>query len=153
MKIAILDNYIPKSYTKELNIVENLVVNDDYKVVERRIEEHNYNDHGINVARILNKYAPKAKIISIQIFDDESMGKIEKLLAALEYCYRENINLINMSVGTSHLCDSFLMEDIISKLYQNGQIVVAAQSNDKLLSFPATFGSVISVRSAERGKA
>lgn len=150
MKIAVIDEGVIPTFKDELNIVEDLMVNDENLVVNRPDDVQVITDHGLNVCKIINMYAPEAKIISIRIFNSlEMKTSIEKLIAAFEYCLDKEIPIIHLSGGTVNLFDDYLLRDVIKKIINNNQIIVAAHSNKKGLSFPALYPCVFSARANE----
>lgn len=150
MKIAVLDGGIISEFKDGLNIVEDLMVNSENLVINRPEGVPVITDHGLNVCKIINMYAPKAEIISIRIFSTlEMRTSIETLIAAFKYCLDNKIPIIHFSGGTVNLIDDFLLKDLIKKVINNGQIIVAAHSNNTGLSFPALYPNVFSARANE----
>lgn len=138
MKIAVIDEGVKPEFKEKLNIIEDLMVNSENIVVKKEKDVQILSDHGLNVCKIINIHAPEAEIVSIRIFDSLDMkGNIDGLIAAFKYCLHKNIPIINFSGGTVNLSDDFLLKDLIKKIINNGQIIVAAHSNSKGLSFPA----------------
>ncbi len=150
MKIAVIDEGVISEFKDELNIIEDLIVNDKNLVVNRSDDIPAITDHGFNVCKIINMYAPEAEIISIRIFSTlEMKTSIEALIAAFEYCLDKRIPIIHLSGGTINLSDDYLLRDVIKKIINNNQIIVAAHSNNKGLSFPAAYLGVFSARADE----
>ncbi len=73
-------------------------------------------------------------------------SSIDDLETALLWCLNNNISIISISLGTTYYKDYDRLRDIVQRLISNGTIIVAAHSNENLLSFPASFSSVIGVR-------
>lgn len=150
MKIAVIDGGVIPAFKDELNIIEDLMVNSENLVVNRPDDVQVITDHGLNVCKIINMYAPEAEIISIRIFNTlEMKTSIENLIAAFEYCLDKRVPIIHLSGGTVNLFDDYLLRDVIKEIINNNQIVVAAHSNSKGLSFPALYPSVFSARADE----
>jgi len=148
MKIAVIDEGIVPTFKDELNIVEDLMVNSENSVVNRPDNVPVITDHGLNVCKIINMYAPEAEIISIRIFSTiEMKTSTDKLIAAFEYCLDKQIPIIHLSGGTVNLFDDYLLRDVIKKIINNNQIIVAAHSNNKGFSARADelFGSYCEV--------
>lgn len=150
MKIAVIDEGVIPTFKDELNIVEDLMVNDENLVVNREDDVQVITDHGLNVCKIINMYAPEAEIISIRIFSTiEMKTSIENLIAAFKYCLDKEIPIIHLSGGTVNLFDDYLLRDVIKEIINNNQIIVAAHSNKKGISFPAFYPCVFSARADE----
>lgn len=150
MKIAVIDEGVIHELKDELNIIEDLMVNSENSVVNRPDDIHVITDHGLNVCKIINMYAKEAEIISIRIFSSlEMKANIEALIAAFKYCLENSISIIHLSGGTVNLFDDYLLRDVIKSIINNNQIIVAAHSNNKGLSFPAIYPGVFSARADE----
>lgn len=150
MKIAVIDEGVISELKDELNIIEDLIVNDKNLVVNRSDDIPAITDHGFNVCKIINLYAPEAELVSIRIFSTlEMKTSIEALMAAFEYCLDKRIPIIHLSGGTVNLSDDYRLKNIIKKIINNNQIIVAAHSNNKGLSFPAAYLGVFSARAGE----
>ena len=85
------------------------------------------------------------QLISIKILDRETgTGTKDALVAALNWCAAQNIDLINMSMGTRQYTDFKYISQVINTL--SNTIIVAAYSNQNTLTFPACLKSVVGVR-------
>lgn len=147
MKIAVIDEGVMPEFKDELNIREDLMVNSKNLVVNSSNDVPIVTDHGFNVCKIINMYAPEAEIIIIRIFDTlEMRTNIEKLIAAFEYCLDKKVPIIHLSGGTVNLFDDYILRNVIKKIINNNQIIVAAHSNNKGISFPAIYPCVFSAR-------
>ena len=125
MKIAVIDEGIVPTFKDELNIVEDLMVNSENSVVNRPDNVPVITDHGLNVCKIINMYAPEAEIISIRIFSTiEMKTSTDKLIAAFEYCLDKQIPIIHLSGGTVNLFDDYLLRDVIKKIIKGGCIII-----------------------------
>lgn len=150
MKIAVIDEGVLPVFNKELNIIENLMVSSENLVINTSDDVLISTDHGFNVCKIINKYAPEAEIISIRISNStEVNANIKALITAFKYCFDNNISIIHFSGGSVNLKDDYLLRDIIKDIINNDQIIIAAHSNSKGLSFPAVYPYVFSVRASE----
>lgn len=106
-------------------------------------------EHGTHVAGIIagdndviTGVAPNAQLAIMKVFSDMTSGaKTSWLIAALEDCMNLDVDVINMSLGSS--CgfstqdDKKNIEDIYSRVKQAGISLIAAASND----YNATMGS------------
>lgn len=153
MKIAVIDDVVPKIFHEKLNIIKSIIVDDNLKCIEKSSNSMTMSNHALNVCAIINKYAPTAEIINIGISDKDSIkANINKLIAGLKYCFNEKIPLVNLSMGSTSLCDDYLLRDIISRMYYNKQIIISAKSNNSFISFPAIYPNVLSVEATELNK-
>lgn len=101
IRVAIIDNGINELHLKrevEKSIVtdENgMYIDDEKNIVHQQFQ------HGTNCAMILEKYCSDCHLVSIKILDENGRGAIKSIYPALEWCYENQIRLINLSLGTS----------------------------------------------------
>ena len=84
--------------------------------------------------------------MDLQALDCYGRATSSEVYNALKWCYRNNIQVINMSLGTIYIKDIQRLYPIIRKLIQKGCVIVAAYSNEGLQSYPACAKDVIGVR-------
>lgn len=126
-----------------------------------------YNDvtgHGTNVAGIIaankNEYgiigiAPNVSLYSIRVLDEDNMAPISRIIAGIEWAIENDIDVLNMSFGTSNY--SSLFYQTIRKAYESGMVLVASAGNTGTetneVTYPAKFDEVISVGSCDEAGA
>ena len=94
MKIVVIDTGIKQSfaqYVDEFYYIEGQEVYKGNKDTE--------NDHGGICAAIIKKYFTESEIVSMQILDENGKTDIDRLLLALEWCLKQEINIISLSLG------------------------------------------------------
>ncbi|MDR2600653.1 MAG: S8 family serine peptidase [Oscillospiraceae bacterium] len=102
--------------------------------------------HGSICAGIIKKYAPNTQIGSIRFLDNKGRGTINGLVTSIKWCIDNNVKLIHLSNGTTQACDIPKLYKVISEAVHKGIIIVSACKNERNVSFPASFESVIGVR-------
>lgn len=144
IQIAVIDSGINENLTGEILIKNSLLVNDDNCIVEDgtvpKIDEFL---HGTICALIIEKYCPGNVYTAIRILDHKGTGGVKKLEPALEWCYQNNIKLVNLSLGTTHYKEREILNRLINKYTYKGLVIVAAISNIGYFTFPASFANVI----------
>ena len=146
MLIAIIDGGVEASVLEGIQLKEDLNVDASGLIRKRRKNERIVSGHGSICASIIGKYAPDAKFCSIRIFNKKELRtNHKKLIAALEWCYKEKIPIVHLSVGTGHLSDYKVVRNIVSKMIKKHQIIVAAHSNTDLYSIPASLAGMFGV--------
>jgi len=84
-------------------------------------------------------------LTSLKVLDNTTgVGTNNALVTALRWCADQDIDLINMSMGTRQYSDFPHIVDAVNRL-QNS-VIVAACSNSNTLTFPACLPTVIGVR-------
>ena len=103
VKIAVIDNGINRNLVKKEKLRDEVVVDANNECKEEHSEIHIKDFmHGTICALIIEKYCPDCVFSSIRILDQLGKGGIEKIEPALEWCYQNNINVVNLSLGTTH---------------------------------------------------
>lgn len=102
--------------------------------------------HGTAVYYLLRRFAPKARILPIKIFDTSFSTTYEYLLAALEYVYEHiDCKVIHLSNGVTYCEDIVYFKELCHKIREKGMIIVSAFDNGGAISYPAAFPDVIGV--------
>jgi subtilisin family serine protease len=94
--------------------------------------------------------APDAHIYSVRILDYAATGTASDITAGLEWCLNNNMQIVNMSLGSCE--DSISVERAIDALYDHGILLIAAAGNDgngmgtgDSIDNPARYNSVVAV--------
>lgn len=144
--IAVIDDGINEKYYNNCRLKYNIEISNELNVIERKIYDKHIYSHGTICAAIIHKYSPEACISSIKILNENGQAEKQKLVRAIEWCIDKRINIINLSLGTSYFYDYEIIFDITKKAIKKGIIIIAASSNSGLITYPAYFTDVISVK-------
>jgi len=111
------------------------------------------NGHGTHVAGIIAALdnnqgvvgvAPSADLFAVKSLDRRGSGYLSDIIEGIDWSIRNNINVINMSLGTTANILSF--HEAITRAYNSGIIIVAASGNDgRAINYPAAYSEVIAV--------
>jgi len=101
--------------------------------------------HGTACAGIIRKKAPRADLFSIRIFDESLSTDGRLLLAALRWAIEQEIDLVNLSLGTTDVTFRDELRALCRRATEAGLLLVAAEANDGRESYPAFFPEVIGV--------
>ncbi|WP_315080663.1 S8 family serine peptidase [uncultured Clostridium sp.] len=147
LKVAIIDDGVNREL---FNFNKNII---NYKILDGKIIydfEQNTKceiSHGTICTYIFYNYASNYELYSIKIIENlESGTEIKNLIIALQWCLENDIQLINMSIGTTNFNDFIYLEKYINKLCESGIIIVAACRNNGAITYPACLHNVIGVR-------
>ncbi len=152
IQIAVIDSGINKRLTGGIPIKNCLLVDDDNQIAKDcAVPEDRDFLHGTICTLIIEKYCPGNVFTAIRILDRRGTGAVEKLEPALEWCYQNNIKLVNLSLGTTHYKERETLNRLINKYTYKGLVIVAAISNIGYFTFPASFANVISAVKKENG--
>ncbi len=146
IRVAIIDSGIDASHSGvgeisggvQIWMSENgeVVLSDDYSDCA---------GHGTACAGIIRKKAPDAVLYSVRIFDDSLMADARALIAAIQWCIDNAVDVVNLSLGTTDVTFKTSLQAMCRKAADADVILVAAESNDGRESYPAVFPEVIGV--------
>ncbi len=110
------------------------------------LDDHaDYAGHGTACAGIIRKKAPDAALYSVRIFDESLIADGRALIAAIQWCIDNKMDVVNLSLGTTDVTFKESLQKVCRKAVDAGVILVAAESNDGGESYPAVFPEVIGV--------
>ncbi len=101
--------------------------------------------HGTACAGIIRKKAPDAMLYSVRIFDESLIADGRALVAAIQWCIDNEMDVVNLSLGTIDVTFKKSLQKVCRKAVDAGVLLVAAESNDRHESYPAVFPEVIGV--------
>lgn len=145
-RIAIIDNGISRDLIRKEKIQSQIVIDDNNKCMEDK-DEFQIRDfpHGTFCALIIEKYNSHCMLNSVRILDKNGRGGSDKIEPALEWCYQNNIRVVNLSFGTTNFHECEKLKKLVNKYVYSGMILVAATANSGFVSYPASFTNVIGV--------
>jgi len=147
MLVAIIDDGITPELFSTGTLIYDMIVTKRGRVRKRKLSERIVTYHGTMVAGIIKKYAPATKFCSVRIFSDGIMkATCVQLIAALEWCLKMKIPVINLSLGTTDQDDFNDVRRVADKLLGQEQIVVAACNNNGKYTMPAFYMGVFGVK-------
>jgi subtilisin len=130
-----------------------------YNFIDNNTDARDYNGHGTHVAGIIAALdndvgivgvAPDAYIYSVRILDFAATGTASDITAGLEWCLNNNMQIVNMSLGSHE--DSISVTRAIDVLYDHGILLIAAAGNSgngtgtgDSIDNPARYNSVVAV--------
>lgn len=139
IKIAIIDDGINSKYLpSSLNIIEQ-----DYT---HSIRHNDFElTHGTLCAAIIYKYFKTDVIYSYKIVDSTNQATPKNLIKALKACYNNNIDVVNLSLGTVNIFDVISIHRVVKKITPN-VFIIASLSNKNTFTIPACLPEVIGVK-------
>lgn len=107
--------------------------------------------HGTTCAEIISSICSDVQFWDLRILYQDGTTKTSILVEALEWCIRNKMKLIHMSLGSIDYFDIKRLEPSIKKLKAQDAIIVAAHHNINIKTYPATFSGVFGVRQDYHG--
>ena len=144
VRIAIVDSGIDASHEDVGNVAGGVQIQIEGEVLF--LDDHtDCAGHGTACAGIIRKKAPDAALYSVRIFNESLMADGRALIAAIQWCIDNEMDVVNLSLGTTDVTFKKSLQEVCRKAVDAGVILVAAESNDGGESYPAVFPGVIGV--------
>lgn len=147
--IAVIDSGIAEALTG-IHLYEDVLIRD--KTLYKRDKDKTSDiTHGTLCAAIIRKYAADSIMSSLCVLEEGGKGNIENLLTALHWCTENQVDIINMSMGSRYFQDKNRIRPAIGECVRKGIILVCAADNAGVITYPASMGNVIGVKSDNTG--
>ncbi|MFD2614558.1 S8 family peptidase [Paenibacillus gansuensis] len=150
VKVAVIDTGIDYSHPDLRHNIAGGI-----NLIQRSMLPHDDNGHGTHIAGTIaaaGQYhgivgvAPRAVIHPVKSFDKHGAALVSDIILGIDWCVRNNIDIINMSFGMRTRSEALLQA--VRNAYNAGVIIVASSGNEgKKLSmdYPAKYPQTISV--------
>lgn len=104
-----------------------------------------YLGHGTAVAGAIREKAPNAEFYAVKVFDRALTTNIEIIIKAIDWCAENQIDVINLSLGTVNFEHRDLIEAAVARANKHGCVIVAAREMSGQPSLPGCLESVVGV--------
>jgi subtilisin family serine protease len=104
-----------------------------------------YIGHGTAVAGAIREKAPDAQLYAVKVFDRALTTNIEAIIKAIDWCIENEMDVINLSLGTVNVEHRDVVEQAVARAEQKGIVLVAAREMSGQSSLPGCLPSVIGV--------
>ncbi len=152
VKIAVIDNGVDASHIG-IDLKRSVYIDSAFERVSNDTTAKNHSfPHGTICAYIIKSGIRLCKLYSVKILDEKGKGLIDSLNPALEWCYKNRLMCVNLSLGTTHFRDKAALRDIVNHYANKGMVIVAASANNGHTTYPASFSNVIGVVAGETFK-
>lgn len=101
--------------------------------------------HGTAVTAAIQELAPDADCRSVRVFHDALRTSGAALIAALEWCAEQRVDLANLSLGSTNAAHGPLFARAVARARAAGVVVVAAREADGVPCFPGSLPGVLGV--------
>jgi hypothetical protein len=144
MNVAIIDDGIDEVVLNAYNGSVSNYISQDGKISPTK--QHKEPTHGGMCAGIFYETTGRLPDVSICLpRDDVGRCNVNDLALALDWCASNNIDLVNLSMGTTRFFDSYILHNAMEHITNSGTILIAGANNNGLLTYPAVFDSSIGV--------
>lgn len=105
--------------------------------------------HGTAVTAAIQEKAPGARFIPIRVFHDTLRTSGNALIAAMEYCAANRINLVNLSLGSANPAHQSAIAAALDRAASAGTVILAAHDAHGQPCFPGSLPNAIGVGMAD----
>jgi hypothetical protein len=109
-------------------------------------EQPGYRDmlgHGTAVCALLQEIAPDADLYAVRIFDRQLATSISVVLSAMRWCLQHEIDIINLSLGTTNDDHRRSFRGAVQDALQAGVAVVSAYEVNGVRMLPGSLPGVV----------
>jgi len=150
VKVGVIDTGIDYSHPDLSNSIIHGI-----NLLNRSMPPIDDNGHGTHIAGTIAAanqlhgmigVAPRALIAPIKAFDHNGSAFVSDIILGIEWCIRNQIQVINMSFGMKSR--SKALQAAVTNAYNSGVIIVASSGNDgrrRTIDYPARYSQTISV--------
>lgn len=110
-------------------------------------EFHDQNGHGTEIAVAVHQMAPDAKLYGVKIMGERLRTSAELMAAGIETSARNDIKVINLSLGTPNMGKALLLRDCCANAVTAGSVVLAAAHPKGERAYPADLPETVGVAS------
>jgi subtilisin family serine protease len=101
--------------------------------------------HGTAVAALIHHRAPQAELFVVKVFHQALVTDIETLLSAIDWCLDRDLDLINLSLGTTNENHRAAFEASVASVQAKGKVIISAAEMESLPALPGSLPNVIGV--------
>lgn len=150
IKVAVIDSGI--DFISDIDVQERKNFIPDQDSVSPLYEDGS--GHGTSVAGIIaakdNKEGitgidENVELYSAKVLDENNQAPISRVVEAINWAIEKNVNIINLSLGTSVYSDT--LHNAVKKAADKGILVVCAAGNGGSVEYPAAFAETLAVGS------
>lgn len=101
--------------------------------------------HGTAVMAVIQEKAPGADCYAVKVFDDALRTTGTALVAALDWCVDKGMDLVNLSLGSTHPKHEVAFSRVAERAQAAGVLLIAARSARGVACYPGCLPAVLGV--------
>lgn len=141
VRIGVLDSGVCGTHPHVGKIVDGITISADGVAA-------GYEDnlgHGTAVAAIIHHLNPDADLVAVKIFDGKLATSLRAVIRAIDWCLENDIQVINLSLGTLNPEYRSAFEDAVERTHAAGAVIVSALEMSGDPALPGSLAGVIGV--------
>ena len=104
-----------------------------------------YLGHGTAVAALIHARAPRAELFAVKVFAGSLTANLEQVILAITWCLDQEMDLINLSLGTVIREHRPAFEKAVARVRLSGKALVSAFEMQSKPALPGSLPGVVSV--------
>jgi subtilisin family serine protease len=112
------------------------------------VQEPSYVDHlghGTAIAALIHARAPQAELFAVKIFHHSLVTNLATVLFAFDWCLDNEMDLINLSLGTTNREHRAAFETAVARMQAAGKGIISAFEMQNVLALPGSLPGVVGV--------
>ena len=101
--------------------------------------------HGTAVTAAIQEKAPDAELLIVRVFHDKLAASAAALVAAIDFCVDQGVDLINLSLGSTNVAHRLVFQAAAERALARDVLLVAARSVGEEPCFPGALPMVLGV--------
>jgi subtilisin family serine protease len=101
--------------------------------------------HGTAVAALIHQRALQAELFAVKVFHHALVTDIKTLLSAIDWCLDKDMDLINLSLGTTNRNHRAAFQASVARVQAKGKVIISAAEMESLPALPGSLSNVVGV--------
>lgn len=143
VRVAVIDSGVNPRHPHISSLAGGVVINESGQA-----EPGDYSDylgHGTAVTAAIQEKAPNADYFAVRLFQTSLRTTTDALFQAIEWAIAEQMDVINLSLGTRNPAQKSRFEETIARACEEGVMLVAARQAGEDLCYPGSLPGTINV--------
>lgn len=141
VRIGIIDSGVHAAHPHIGNIAGGVTI--DPHSLEASYVDHL--GHGTAIAALIHARAPHARLFAVKIFQHALSTSLPIVLSAIDWCLQNEMDLINLSLGTSNSEHKTAFEKAVEQVRTSGKAIVSAFEMNGAPALPGCLPGVVGV--------
>jgi Subtilase family len=142
MRVGVIDSGVHASHPHILGVAGGVGITRDGREEADCVDRIG---HGTAVTAVIREKAPAAAVFAVKIFYDELATRIEPLVCAIDWCLRNRMDMINLSLGTANSAHEAVLRAAMDRVNAAGASLVAAYEDGGVHWLPGSLPGAVPV--------
>jgi subtilisin family serine protease len=148
VKVAIVDSGVDNTHPAVAGAVRGWAeprFDEEGRIHYREAPHEDLFGHGTACAGVVHRIAPEAELYSVRVLGTGLTGRPLLFAAGLRWAIDNDMQVVNLSLGTTSRDHFELFHDLVDEAYYRGCVLVTAANNMPVPSAPSLFAAALSV--------